>query len=459
MERMAALLGNEFPAFAQSYTESGHTGLRLNTLKITPERFRQLAPFQINPLGEWDAAAFQLTSNETVTPGKHPYHWAGLYYLQEPSAMVVGALARPQPGEWVLDIAAAPGGKSTHLAALMQDTGLLVSNDVDRGRAHILAENLARWGTQNSLITNDTPEKLAQTWSDLFDRVLVDAPCSGEGMFRRQGGFAWSENMVQACARRQKSLITTAARCVRPGGFLVYATCTFAPEEDEQVIAHFLHQRPDFVLMEPPHYPGFAPGHPEWADNTSALHHATRLWPHQFPGEGHFVALLQRSGASIGFPGHAPKPKSKTALYKQTNQIPQEWRAFAAEHLHEAFPAHRFHLAGNRLYLLPEQPVATEAIRLVRYGLLLGEVGKGYFKPAPTLALTLSTKATPTYLDYPAAAAEIRAYLAGQEFAATGPDGWVLVAVDGFGLGWGKRVRGRVKNHSPHPRQEQKLPL
>ena len=151
MERMTALLGNEFPAFAQSYTESGHTGLRLNTLKITPERFRQLAPFQINPLGEWDAAAFQLTSNETVTPGKHPYHWAGLYYLQEPSAMVVGALARPQPGEWVLDIAAAPGGKSTHLAALMQDTGLLVSNDVDRGRAHILAENLARWGTQNSL--------------------------------------------------------------------------------------------------------------------------------------------------------------------------------------------------------------------------------------------------------------------------------------------------------------------
>lgn len=172
---------------------------------------------------------FSEKSDFSPSPGKHPYHWAGLYYLQEPSAMVVGAVTRPQPGEWVCDLAAAPGGKSTHLSALMGDTGLLVSNEVDRGHAHILADNLARWGTRNGLVANDTPEKLAQTWGAIFDRVLVDAPCSGEGMFRRQGGFEWSAGMVQACARRQKGIVGDAAALVRPGGFLVYSTCTFSP--------------------------------------------------------------------------------------------------------------------------------------------------------------------------------------------------------------------------------------
>lgn len=461
LAKMQTLLGEAYPAFVRSYDVPGLVGLRVNTLKIPPEDFSRIAPFTLTPAGDWDAAAFHLTPDTPITntpitpsPGKHPYHWAGLYYLQEPSAMVVGAITRPQPGEWVLDLAAAPGGKSTHLAALMGDTGLLVSNEIDRGRAHILADNLARWGTRNSLITNDTPERLAQTWGAIFDRVLVDAPCSGEGMFRRQGGFAWSEGMVQACARRQKGIVGDAAALVRPGGFLVYSTCTFSPEEDEQVIAHFLSQHPNFVLVEPPRFAGFASGQPAWADGTPELSHAIRLWPHQFPGEGHFIAVMQKEAA-----GREPRAINQNAsgqrlttgrTFKVNNTIPREWRDFAREHLQVDFPAARFHFAGNKLYLLPEQAIDTGKIRLVRYGLLLGEAGKGFFKPAHTLALALTPGEVRNSLDFSAEAETLVDYLAGHDFPAEGPDGWVLITVDGYALGWGKQVRGRVKNHYPH---------
>ena len=454
LAKMQTLLGETYPAFVQSYDAPGQAGLRVNTLKIPPADFSRIAPFTLTPAGEWDAAAFHLSqksdfsekSDFSPSPGKHPYHWAGLYYLQEPSAMVVGAVTRPQPGEWVLDLAAAPGGKSTHLAALMGDTGLLVSNEVDRGRAHILADNLARWGTRNGLITNDTPEKLAQTWGGIFDRVLVDAPCSGEGMFRRQGGFEWSAGMVQACARRQKGIVGDAAALVRPGGFLVYSTCTFSPEEDEQVIAHFLSQHPDFVLVEPSRFPGFAPGQPDWADGTPELRHTIRLWPHQFQGEGHFIAVLQKE--LVGTRGNSGELVSRP--FKMNNVIPLEWREFARANLRVDFPMERFHFAGDKLYLLPEQAIETGKIRLVRYGLLLGDVGKGFFKPAHTLALALTPAEVKHSLDFPAEAETFVAYRAGHDFPAEGPDGWVLITVDGYALGWGKRVRGRVKNHYPH---------
>lgn len=451
LAKMQTLLGEAYPAFVRSYDVPGPVGLRVNTLKITPGDFSRITPFTLTPAGEWDAAAFHLTlpitnTPMTPSPGKHPYHWAGLYYLQEPSAMVVGAITRPQPGEWVLDLAAAPGGKSTHLASLMKDTGLLVSNEIDRGRAHILADNLARWGTRHSLITNDTPEKLAQTWGAIFDRVLVDAPCSGEGMFRRQGGFAWSEGMVQACARRQKGIVADAAALVRPGGFLVYSTCTFSPEEDEQVIAHFLGQHPDFALVEPIRFAGFAPGQPDWADGSPDLRHAIRLWPHQFPGEGHFIAVLQKE--LVGTQGNSQELASRP--FRLNHTIPREWREFAQGQLRAALATERFHFAGNKLYLLPEQAIDTGKIRLVRYGLLLGDVSKGFFRPAHTLALALTPDEVKHSLDFSAESETLAAYLVGHDFPAEGPDGWVLITVDGYTLGWGKRVRGRVKNHYPH---------
>ena len=246
LRKMRDLLpAGEYDAFVAAFDRPRRIGLRVNTLKITPGHFSTIAPFPLAPLGQWEPAAFAV--NPESRPGRHPYHDAGLYYLQEPSAMLAAALLAPEPGELVLDLAAAPGGKATHLASLigspaappvsplrlaLAGDGLLVANDVHSGRARLLAENMARWGALNTLITQDEPERLAARFGPVFDRVLIDAPCSGEGLFRRMDGVEWSESIVAACARRQRDLLAVAPRLVRPGGRLLYATCTFSPEEN-----------------------------------------------------------------------------------------------------------------------------------------------------------------------------------------------------------------------------------
>ena len=209
-------------------------------------------------------------------------------------------LLAPQPGERVLDLAAAPGGKTTHLAALLKGTGLLVANEIKNKRVGHLAQNVERWGAGNVVVTNETPERLADHFGPFFDRVLVDAPCSGEGMFRKDMGARadWSPEMVAGCAARQKSILHVAAKLVRAGGYLLYSTCTFAPEEDEGVIAQLLQDFPDFEVVELPRFPGFAGGKPEWIDAPAELSGAVRLFPHRLNGEGHFACLLHRSSQS-----------------------------------------------------------------------------------------------------------------------------------------------------------------
>lgn len=449
LARMERLLGKEYEQFLQSYAEEPRAGLRANTLKISPSDFISKSPFTLLPVGEFEPAAFLVSGDGA--PGRHPYHAAGLYYLQEPSAMVVASLAQPQPGEVVLDLAAAPGGKATHLAALMADTGLLVANDVSPGRAQLLAENLERWGVRSTLITNVAPDRLATTFGPVFDRVLVDAPCSGEGLFRRQGSIEWSEEIVLSCARRQTGILDTAAELVRPGGLLIYATCTFAPEENETTIGRFLIRHADYELEEPQRFDGFAPGQPDWVTDPSLpgnvrqqLSRAVRLWPHRFPGEGHFISLLRRqeSARVVGIQQPAqyqsPRP-AELAL----------WREFAGQHLQVDFPKERMTVVNNRLYLLPAQALDASSLNIIRYGLLLGELRRGYFRPAHTLAMSLTLTESRLSINWPADASEIEAYLAGHDLDTAGPDGWVLVTIDGHPLGWGKRVHGRLKNHYP----------
>lgn len=459
-DKMKRLLGNEFAEFEQSYAQDERVGLRVNTLKITPADFTKLAPFALTPVGEHEPAGFLVRSNDfsreeptkvgiTNRPGSHPYHAAGLYYLQEPAAMTVAALLNPQPGELVLDLAAAPGGKTTHLASLMQDEGLLVANDVDNKRAWLLAENLERWGTRNTLILNDTPERIAATFGPIFDKVLVDAPCSGEGMFRKKGGFEWSDNMVVACARRQNGILQSAAALVKAGGQLIYSTCTFSPEENEQVIGRFLLTHPDFELVELPHFAGFERGRPEWG----ALEHGitqvntdlaktVRLWPHQFPGEGHFIALLHKAETAATAIPRPFRPVKSPNL--------QSWHTFASIH-NLPFTIHHspFIEVNGRLYALPALALDTGNLHILRYGLLIGEPGKGYFKPAHTLALSFRPAEMPETVNFTADSTEIRAYLNGQDLPSPGVDGWQVVTVDGFPIGWGKRVNGRMKNHYP----------
>lgn len=482
---MQQLLGDEYAAFAASYAQPPLVGLRVNTLKITPADFSNISPFALEAAGAYAPAGFLVVDGSK--PGSHPYHAAGLYYLQEPSAMAVAEMVQPQPGELVLDMAAAPGGKATHLSALMGDAGLLVANDIDAGRAAILAENLERWGARNALVTNAHPAQLARQFGPVFDRVLVDAPCSGEGMFRRMGAFAWSQANVLACARRQTAVLATAAGLVRPGGRLVYATCTFAPEEDEAAVAQFLAAQAQFALVEPTRHAGFERGRPLWAaaggaaDNVpdAGLEKTVRLWPHRFAGEGHFVAVMQRDKNKkpdefadpygAGEPFRFGKSDRLGALKSGEFAL---WDAFARENLQVAWPPARLRLWQRRLYLLPETAVSTGNLKLVRYGLLLGEIGKNHFKPAHALALALKPGEARTAVDFPPDAPEVSAYLCGHPLPH--PDrlhsdmtdhglpltnNWILLTIDGFPLGWAKASGGQLKNHYPRGLRQKRTGL
>lgn len=465
LARMRDLLGpDEYAAFLSAFDQPSRVGLRVNTLKISVPDFISIAPFPLAPVGDWEPAGFFVTDQSR--PGRHPYHDAGLYYLQEPSAMVAAALLSAAPGELVLDLAAAPGGKATHLASLMTGVnfdrslsplrraldapGLLVVNDVHAGRARLLADNLARWGAGNVLVIQDEPERVAAAFGPVFDRVLIDAPCSGEGMIRRRESLEWSEAIVAACARRQRDIMTVAPDLVRPGGRLLYATCTFAPEEDEQIVARFLADNLEFSLVEPRRFEGFERGRPEWASNAgesaAQLTRAVRLWPHLFPGEGHFLALMERKTTTHT----ATRPQGAFRPTPPTREELRLWREFAKATLTVDIPTERLNAHNGRLYLLPQTALPTGNLHIIRYGLLLGEMRRGRFHPAHEPALAMAAEDATHALVFAADDAPLAAYMAGADLSSDGPNGWVLVTVAGYGLGWGKRVGGRVKNHYPH---------
>ena len=452
---MSLLLGDEFPAFAAALEEEPVNGLRVNTLKISTEDFLRRSPFPLGDRIPWAASAYVLPPSD-VSPGNHPYHRAGLYYLQDPSAMSAAMLLDPHPGECVLDLAAAPGGKTTHLATLMQGRGLLVANEIKDKRVGHLAMNVERWGAGNVVVTNETPERLADAFGAFFDRVLVDAPCSGEGMFRKDMGARadWSPEMVAGCAVRQRNILRVAAHLVRPGGYLMYSTCTFAPEEDEGVMVQFLDEHPDFGVEALPQLSGFAPGKPEWLEFTTKdkeLCKAVRLFPHRVKGEGHFVCLLKRFGEEEK---RAGKRNQLLAMNRMQMEL---WQAFVRDVLACDFAADRLLVRGERLYFAPEElpdfghpsTGSGQGLRVVHPGIWLGTFKKGRFEPAHPLALFLKADGTHNVTNFQPDDQRLAAYLRGETFASEGAPGWTLVCVDGFGLGWGKRVQAMVKNHYP----------
>lgn len=452
LERMQTFLGEEFPAFADSLNAVSKSGLRVNTLKLTPEAFRALSPFGLGEKVPWCPSAFTLEGESR--PGLHPYHLAGLYYLQDPSAMSPGELLFSIPlrgDERILDLSAAPGGKTTHLAARMQGEGLLVANEIKDKRVGHLAQNVERWGAGNVVVTNESPERLADHFGPYFDRVLVDAPCSGEGMFRKDMGARadWSPEMVAGCAVRQKNILKVAAKLVRPGGYLLYSTCTFAPEEDEAVIQQVLEAYPDFGVVELPLFEGFMRGKPEWqAGLPVQLAGAVRLFPHRLEGEGHFACLLKKAEAGTDF---EPEKRSKTELRerRKTEKTDWElWRRFAQEVLAVDLAEDRLRVAGERLYYLPALNPDFGRLRIVHPGVWLGTFKKERFEPAHPLALFLKPGQAQKTVDFAPEARELAAYLRGESLPSEAA-GWTLVTVNGFGIGWGKGVQGTLKNHFP----------
>lgn len=449
---MSRLLGAEYPAFVAALEAEPVGGLRVNTLKLSAAEFAQMSPFPLGDPVPWEPAAFSLLSSN-FSPGLHPYHLAGLYYLQDPSAMSAAALLDPQPGERLLDLAAAPGGKTTHLAARMHGSGLLVANEIKDKRLGHLAMNVERWGAGNIVVTNETPERLADHFGAFFDRVLVDAPCSGEGMFRKDMGarLDWSPEMVAGCAVRQRNILRVAVQLVRPGGRLLYSTCTFAPEEDEAVIAALLDEFPEFEVEALPLFPGFEQGRPEWTgrEDREALRAAVRLFPHRLSGEGHFVCRLRRREEAAPRGTRRPRRSERAALGEPNRLQSDFWRDFARDALTTDLTADRLRVRAERLYFVPEEMPDFGNLRLVHPGVWLGTFKTGRFEPAHPLALFLRPGGARRTLNLSPDDPALAAYLRGEPLSSDGEPGWTLVTVDGWPLGWGKRVQGVLKNHFP----------
>ncbi|WP_455501297.1 RsmB/NOP family class I SAM-dependent RNA methyltransferase [Gemmiger sp.] len=439
--RERALLGSRFDELYAYATPQPARGVTVNTLRCTPDWFAAHVDFAAEP-SKFCPTAF--TTAADYRPGRHPWHHAGVIYAQEPSASAPAALLDVRPGMRVADLCAAPGGKTSQLAAALQGQGVLLANEFVAARAEILRQNLERMGVANAVITNEDTARLAAAMPARFDRVLVDAPCSGEGMFRKEAVAAAQHNdgLVAHCAELGAEILENAAAMLAPGGVLVFSTCTFAPAEDEAQIAAFLAKHPEFTLCD---LSGCGFGRPGEANRAPAgfqAEYTRRIWPAD-GGEGHFMAKLQKA-ADADAPTQ-PKIKPPKAV-----KPPAEWLDFAKTY----FPflaACPLTAAGERL-LLPapgSEALNTAKLRIVRGGVPAGTVLKKRFQPDHALFMAYGAQCT-NREELTLADPRTAAWLRGEEIdAATAQNGWCAVLVDGFPLGCGKVSGGRIKNHYP----------
>lgn len=465
-KKMKAFLGNEWDDFLYSYDNNRFQALRFNTLKVQSpeERMRILKVLGISSdkRVSWADEAYYF--DENVRPGKHPYHEMGLYYIQEPSAMSAAALLAPKPGMRVLDLCAAPGGKSTQLATYLGDRGLLVSNEINTQRSRILSQNIERMGIKNAIVTNEDSFVLASHFPGFFNAIQVDAPCSGEGMFRKlpEAIEQWSMENVAICAARQKEILDNAAVMLKPGGVIVYSTCTFSKEENEDVIEYFLERHPDFTLEE-----------------------MERFWPHKVDGEGHFVAKLVRRGSvnelgadydlcedscnkveDTGLKADRKTKKNKNSKNRKNETKPaltKENMKLLTEFLDETISEDmaawiknsRLVMFGEQLYRLPDMEVDIKGLKVQRAGLHIGEFKKQRFEPSHSLALALKLSEAKNVVKLTWDDPQTTGFFNGQsvmlsdEQTAECKKGWALVCVDGYTAGWGKVNGTQVKNHYP----------
>ena len=445
-EKMQQLLQDDYENYLKCFEEPRHFGLRVNTAKISVEDFVKIAPWPLEPV-EWIENGFYY-DGEHIQPAKHPYYYAGLYYLQEPSAMTPANRLPVEEGEKVLDLCAAPGGKATELGAKLGRNGLLVANDISNSRARGLLKNLELFGIGNVLVTSEEPGKLIDYFPLYFDKILIDAPCSGEGMFRkeRKMGKAWEEHGPSFFSKLQRSIITQAAAMLRPGGMLLYSTCTFDSLENEKTIEYLLECCPEFEICDMKGYAGFSKGMPD----VTASHHpdfekTVRIFPHRMRGEGHYLALLKKGGNTDISPS-ARQFRSNTVLRK----LPDELTEFLGN-ITWPFDMRRMELHEDRVYYMPENLPDLKGIRFLRSGLLLGELKKNRFEPSQALAMYLKKEEYDNILDFPVSDERVIKYLKGEtldveDLVSNKEKGWYLVCVDGYPLGFGKLANQTLKN-------------
>ncbi len=417
LDEMKEILGQEFDNFLKSYDNPKTTGLRLNTMKMSKKELLDLDLFQLTDI-PWSKEGFYY--NESIDrPGKNPLHESGAYYLQEPSAMSVVPKLDVQEGDKVLDLCAAPGGKSTYILSKLNNTGLLISNEINPTRIKALGENLERFGAKNCIITNTDSSNLKKVFTGYFDKIVIDAPCSGQGMFRKDEVAIkdWSYSKVLECQSIQKEIIRDGFRMLKKDGILVYSTCTFAKEENEDVIEEFINEFEDADLIE--------------------MH---RLWPHKVKGEGHFVAKIRKSSDEECY--------TKKVKTKSLNKELKDYREFEKKFLNVDIKGD-FYLKGENLYLLPDNCPDTKKLKVLRNGLHLGILKKNRFEPSHALSHYLKIDDAKYVENLKIDDTKALEYLKGNTLNTNQSRGWVLVTIEGIPLGWGKESNGILKNHYP----------
>lgn len=490
---MREILGEDYERFLDGFSGERQYGLRVNTAKVDLEEFERIAPFPLKKI-PWIREGYFYEREDA--PAQHPFYSAGLYYLQEPSAMTSASRLPVRPGERVLDLCAAPGGKATALGATLKGEGLLVANDINAARAKALLRNLELFGIKNSFVTNEPPHVLAEHFPEFFHKIMVDAPCSGEGMFRKNPAVvdAWLEKGPEHFARLQREIIVHAADMLLPGGMLFYSTCTFSPLENEGTITHLLRERPQMEVIPMEDYEGFSPGltHFMGEEFHESCTLCRRIWPHKMAGEGHFLALLKKKGEEpeaggalteladgeeLGIVSEKGRKtaKNKKRAGKRTQKenvrqgsgvwwerhpaLNKEQKAAAAEfftHVRLDFSPERMDVRGENLYALPAAHYEGRGIHFLRNGLFVGTFKKKRFEPSQPFALALRAEDFDAVIDLPAGDERAARYLRGETLDVgdlLGADrkrkGWQLVVADGYPLGFGKLAGGLLKNKYP----------
>ncbi|MCR5685726.1 MAG: RsmB/NOP family class I SAM-dependent RNA methyltransferase [Lachnospiraceae bacterium] len=492
LSRMQEMLGTEYRAFLESYSREHFSGLRVNTLKVSAGKFESLSPFELSKV-RWIPNGYYFKND--ITPAKHPFYYAGLYYIQEPSAMTPASLLPVKPGDKVLDLCAAPGGKTTELGAKLDGTGVLITNDISNSRAKALLKNVELSGIRNAVVISEPPEKLSERFEGYFDCILVDAPCSGEGMFRKQPNIIknWEQYGSGYYADLQRQILPQAVKMLKEGGYMIYSTCTFSPLENEGSLAFILESFPQMHVVpieknEGCDYSGFEqaePGYLKSGADCDEIGNALRLYPHRLDGEGHFVALLRKGSGEdtsihsdddrmpyislqeIGKTSGLLKtavcdradnkcqntdstgdfPNDYSMVRKKYKQISDETFDFL-EKLSMKVDAGRLWVKGDYVYLVPDGLPDLGGLRILRTGLLLGEMKKGRFEPSQALAMALKADEYPLRIELEPEGAEVIRYLKCEtiDIPDDTPDGYVLACTAGFPLGWGKVNGGRFKN-------------
>ncbi|MCR4649021.1 MAG: RsmF rRNA methyltransferase first C-terminal domain-containing protein [Lachnospiraceae bacterium] len=458
-KRMKEMLGGEYEAFKASFNESRRIGIRVNTLKTDTDTFLKLFPGNPEKI-KWCETGFFTSTDEKY--GRLSQHDAGAFYMQEPSAQAVAASlgsVMDLKGRKVLDLCAAPGGKSTQLASMMAGEGVLVSNEINRERAAILSSNIERMGVRNCVVLNETPERIAETFENWFDAVVVDAPCSGEGMFRKDETALreWSPANVEMCADRQKDILREAVKTLKDGGILVYSTCTFAVDEDEKQMAEFLCEYPEFEIIECENFKFFDKGFTSFefegkkvSDDPKlkeSLEKCARLWPHKIDGEGHFICILKKRGSDETV-GEKKKKKSERNNRPDKKSIGLIKDFFSDMIVNFEPDFDNTVCFADSVYLLPKDfNISLKGLKIQRAGLLLGEIKKDRFEPSHSLAMALNKNNCIRCAELDED--EALKFRHGEELRKDLPNGWTLMLVNGVSLGWGKVANGAIKNHYP----------